>query len=74
MAFTVPPGGLQLWARWDDPSDDRQRLDAAVAAGVLVGPGRLYGAPDGFLRLSYARVDEATATEGIRRLRAMLPE
>lgn len=73
MGFAAPPGGLQLWARWDDPSDDRQRLDAAVAAGVLVGPGRLYGAPDGFLRLSYARVDEATAAEGIRRLRAMLP-
>lgn len=68
MQFDLPSGGLQLWCRWDAPGDDRQRLDAATAAGVLVAPGRLYGAPDGFLRLSYGHADAPTAAEGLRRL------
>lgn len=69
LSFRPPEGGLHLWAAWNHPADDRQRLEAAVQAGVIVAPGRLYGAPDGYVRFTYARVDEAAAIEGIRRLR-----
>lgn len=68
MSFSVPGGGMHLWAHWHHPADDRRRLEAAVQEGVIAAPGRLYGAPDGWVRFTYARVGEADATEGIRRL------
>lgn len=69
--FTPPTGGLHLWARWHGPGDDRQRLEAAVQAGVLVAPGTLYGAPDGYLRFTYGRVDAAAAAAALQRLGAL---
>lgn len=68
VAFRVPPGGLHLWLRWTGPGDDRQRLDSAIRAGVIIAPGRLYGATDGYIRLTYARASPDTLIEGIRRL------
>ena len=72
LHFTRPEGGLHLWARWAGPGDDRRRLDAAIAAGVLFAPGRLYGAEEGWLRLGYSRVDEGEAAAAIRRLHRAL--
>jgi DNA-binding transcriptional MocR family regulator len=68
MRFRLPEGGLHLWVEWDQPGDDRARLDAAAQAGVVVLPGRLYGAGDGCLRLTFACVGKAKATEAVRRL------
>lgn len=68
MTFRVPNGGLHLWVNWNHPGDDRRRLEAAIQAGVIIAPGWLYGAPDGWVRLTYARVNEATAAEAVRRL------
>jgi DNA-binding transcriptional MocR family regulator len=63
-----PAGGLNLWARFKQPGDDLHRLEAAIAAGVVVAPGRLYGAPDGHVRFTHALVDGPAATEAVRRL------
>lgn len=63
-----PAGGLNLWARFKQPGNDHDRLEAAIAAGVVVAPGRLYGAPDGHVRFTHALVDGPTATEAVRRL------
>ena len=68
MRCRLPEGGLHLWVEWDRPGDDRARLEAAAQAGVVVLPGRLYGAADGCLRLTFACVGEAQATEAVRRL------
>jgi DNA-binding transcriptional MocR family regulator len=37
---------------------------------VLVQPGIIYGADPGYVRLTYASIDETAITEGIRRLRS----
>lgn len=68
LDFQVPGGGMDLWVRWSGPGDDRQRLEAAVRAGVLFAPGRIFGAPDGYLRLTFAWANETTAVEAMRRL------
>jgi DNA-binding transcriptional MocR family regulator len=68
LSFATPAGGMYLWARWATPGDDRRRLDAAAHHGVVIAPGRLYGAADGFVRLTFARGDEATLVEAVRRL------
>jgi len=72
LRFALPAGGLHLWAHWTGPGDDRQRLAAAIAAGVSFSPGRLYGAEDGWLRLGYSRASVAEAAEAVRRLRGAL--
>jgi len=72
LHFTKPTGGLHLWARWTGPGDDRRRLDAAITAGVVFAPGRLYGAEEGWLRLGYSRAREQEAAEAIRRLHRAL--
>lgn len=73
LAFALPAGGMYLWARWATPGDDRRRLEAAARQGVVIAPGRLYGAPDGYVRLTFARGDETTLAEAVRRLRAAEP-
>jgi GntR family transcriptional regulator, regulator for abcA and norABC len=72
LHFRLPAGGLHIWARWQPPGDDLRRLDAAIAAGVAYTPGRLYGAPDGWLRLNYSHATEDAAAEAIRRLRGIV--
>ncbi len=68
VSFRRPAGGLHLWVRWDDSVDDRQRLEAAIKAGVVFAPGRLYGMPDGYARVTYGKVSEKDIAEGVRRL------
>lgn len=69
FSFRLPTGGLYLWGRWAREDDDRRRLEAGIRAGVAAAPGRLYGAADGFVRLSYGRADEAGLAVAVSRLR-----
>jgi GntR family transcriptional regulator, regulator for abcA and norABC len=71
MRLDHPAGGLHLWARWEQRGDDRAGLEAAARAGVAYLPGRLYGAPDGFLRLTFATLAEAEATIAAQRLSSL---
>lgn len=66
--FALPEGGLHLWVRWQRAASDRQRLQSAIAAGVLVAPGRLYGMEDGWDRLTFGTAPEGALREGVRRL------
>lgn len=71
----VPAGGLHLWVRLPDGSDDVDLAARAAAAGVLVSPGTPYFAgepPAPYLRLSYGGADEATLHAGVQRLAPLL--
>lgn len=70
--WTPPAGGLHFWLQVDRLVPDHVRLDAAVQAGVIYAPGRLYGAEDGFARLNYARLAPAQAAKGLARLADVL--
>jgi DNA-binding transcriptional MocR family regulator len=66
-----PAGGLCLWVRLPDGSDEETLVHAAAAAGVLVLPGRPWfpAEPTGpYLRLSYAAASEGRLHEAVRRL------
>jgi GntR family transcriptional regulator of abcA and norABC len=65
-SWTVPTGGLYVWVRFGGSSRDRDRLERAIRAGVVYGPGAMYGAEDGFARLNYAYLPREQAAEGIR--------
>ncbi len=70
-SWAVPSGGLYVWVRFGDAGRDRTRLERAIAAGVVYGPGTMYGAGDGFARLNYAYLPQEQAARGIRRLAAI---
>ncbi|GAA4874425.1 PLP-dependent aminotransferase family protein [Paenibacillus vulneris] len=47
---------------------DKELLEAGIREGVIVSSGTIYGADRGFIRLTYASVDEDLITEGLVRL------
>jgi DNA-binding transcriptional MocR family regulator len=71
-----PSGGLHLWVRLPDGTDDTALAEAALRAGVLVSAGRPFfpaeaSAPH--LRISYGTAaSEAELMEGVRRLAGVL--
>jgi DNA-binding transcriptional MocR family regulator len=67
----VPRGGLHLWARLPDGTDDVAVAAAAAAEGVIVFPGRPWYAgepPAPHLRLTYAAAPPDLMDEAVRRL------
>jgi DNA-binding transcriptional MocR family regulator len=68
---TVPAGGLHVWARLPDGTDDVALTARAAAAGVLISPGRPWYAaepPAPHVRLTYAGAPAPDLAEGVRRL------
>lgn len=68
---TLPRGGLHLWVRLPDGTDDEDLARRAGAAGVLVSPGRRWfpgEPPAAYLRLTYAAEPPARLAEGVSRL------
>jgi DNA-binding transcriptional MocR family regulator len=66
VRFAVPAGGLHLWVRLPDGTDDALVAAEAGRAGAVVSPGRHWfpAEPTGpFLRLSYV----GAGTEGLAR-------
>ncbi|HEX2316778.1 MAG TPA: PLP-dependent aminotransferase family protein, partial [Thermomonospora sp.] len=65
-------GGLYLWARLPDGTDDVALAEAARREGVIVSAGRQYfpAEPDGpYLRISYGvAASEADLAQGVHRL------
>ncbi|MEU6074212.1 PLP-dependent aminotransferase family protein [Micromonospora sp. NPDC047074] len=67
----VPRGGLHLWARLPDGTDDVALAAAAANEGVVVFPGRPWWAaepPAPHLRLTYAAAPPDLMDEAVRRL------
>jgi DNA-binding transcriptional MocR family regulator len=78
LEFTVPDGGVHLWARVPGAADtdDTDAAFQARRAGVIVMPGRPFfpaEPPGSFLRLTFsAAPSQASLAEAVRRL-ATLP-
>ena len=75
LEVTVPGGGQHLWVRLPDEVDDVALAARALAAGVVVSPGRPWfpaDPPGSYLRLTFAGASETDLTEGVRRLAQLL--
>lgn len=77
LEFTVPEGGVHLWARVPGEADaaDADAAFQARRAGVIVMPGRPFfpaEPPGSFLRLTFsAAPSRASLAEAVRRLAAL---
>jgi DNA-binding transcriptional MocR family regulator len=71
MTWTVPCGGLFVWAKLPARLSAREFLNYAEREGVTFSPGELFfvGAdqPE-YLRLCFIQTDEDTIREGVKRL------
>jgi GntR family transcriptional regulator/MocR family aminotransferase len=76
LSFELPAGGMTLWARVDRSIRLEAWRQRALERGVSVATARdfdLERRPRPFLRLAFARHDEAELAEAVRRLRRALP-
>ena len=67
----LPEGGMNLWVPLPPGTDDRELAQRALAAGVVVSPGRPFFAaepPGPFLRLTFAAEPPDRLVEAVRRL------
>jgi len=73
--LSLPPGGLHLWLRLPEGTDDVDLATRARARDLVVGAGRPYFVaepPGPHLRLSFAGADEDQLTAGVARLAELL--
>lgn len=76
LSFTVPEGGMSIWAALTGVDADAL-ASRAEARHVLVQPGRRFtfdGLPSAHLRLGYGALDEARLTLAVDRLAAAAKE
>lgn len=71
VTVTRAEGGMFLWATLPDGLSSRELFDYAIKEKVAFVPGDPFyvdGKGEGTLRLNYSNADEATVTEGMKRL------
>ncbi|MBM7609736.1 DNA-binding transcriptional MocR family regulator [Lysinibacillus composti] len=67
IEFTVPNGGIHLWVHIKKEHNESQLLEESMKRGVIYVPGSTMSSKQGFVRFTFAREDEPSIDEGIKR-------
>ncbi|MEH7403633.1 PLP-dependent aminotransferase family protein [Gottfriedia acidiceleris] len=67
VEFTQPQGGIHIWCKLKKEVNEVQLLEESIKRGVLFAPGSTMGSKKGFVRFTFAREDEKSIDEGIKR-------
>jgi GntR family transcriptional regulator, regulator for abcA and norABC len=67
VEFSIPQGGIHLWCRIKKDFNEMQLLEESIKRGVMYVPGSTMGSKKGFVRFTFAREDEESIHEGIKR-------
>jgi len=65
--FSVPQGGIHIWCKIKKDFNEIQLLEESIRRGVIYVPGSTIGSKKGFVRFTFAREDEVSIDEGIKR-------
>ncbi|HZG13968.1 MAG TPA: PLP-dependent aminotransferase family protein [Candidatus Bathyarchaeia archaeon] len=65
--FYHTSGGIHLWGQLQEHTDEFQLLREGMKRGVVFMPGRVLGSQEGFIRLTYGRVQKERIYEGAKR-------
>lgn len=68
LSFSIPRGGIYIWGKLHQPINEKQLIIQSLKQQVSFMPGSIFGAKDGYIRLSYGKVDINHITEGASRL------
>ena len=67
VEFTQPQGGIHIWCKLKKEVNEVQLLEESIKRGVIFAPGLTMGSKKGFVRFTFAREDEESIDEGIKR-------
>ncbi|WP_394235295.1 PLP-dependent aminotransferase family protein [Niallia oryzisoli] len=67
VEFDIPQGGIHIWCKLNKNVDETKLLEESIKRGVIYVPGSTLGSKKGFVRFTFAREDEITINEGIKR-------
>lgn len=70
--FTRPKGGLYMWCKINQKVDDQKLVEEGIKNKILFMPGSVYGAPNGYVRFTYARLKRESIKEAISRFSEVL--
>ena len=65
--FSIPNGGIHIWCRIKKEVNEIQLLEESIRRGVIYVPGYTMGSKKGFVRFTFARENEESIDEGIKR-------
>jgi GntR family transcriptional regulator, regulator for abcA and norABC len=67
VEFSIPQGGIHIWCRIKKDFNEMQLLEESIKRGIIYVPGSSMGSKKGFVRFTFAREDEESIHEGIKR-------
>ncbi|MEH6942731.1 PLP-dependent aminotransferase family protein [Bacillus sp. JJ722] len=65
--FNIPEGGIHIWCKIKKDFNEVQLLEESIKRGVIYAPGTTMGSQKGFIRFTFARENEKSIHEGIKR-------
>ncbi|MBS4188931.1 PLP-dependent aminotransferase family protein [Bacillus sp. FJAT-49705] len=65
--FNIPQGGIHIWCKLNKDFNEVQLLEESIKRGVIYLPGTTMGSKKGFVRFTFARENEESINEGIKR-------
>src|SRR3954447_885685 len=67
VEFYIPQGGIHIWCKLNKDFNEVQLLEESIKRGVIYVPGSTLGSKKGFVRFTFAREDEESINEGIKK-------
>ncbi|MFJ6208464.1 PLP-dependent aminotransferase family protein [Lysinibacillus sp. NPDC092081] len=67
VEYSIPQGGIHIWCKILKNYNEIQLLEESIKRGVMYVPGSTLGSKDGFVRFTFAKEDEDSIDEGIKR-------
>ncbi|KAA9027617.1 MocR-like pyridoxine biosynthesis transcription factor PdxR [Niallia endozanthoxylica] len=67
VEFSIPNGGIHLWCRIKKDFNENHLLEESIKRGMIYAPGITLGSKKGFVRFTFARENEESIHEGIKR-------
>lgn len=67
VEYSIPQGGIHLWCKILKNYNEIQLLEESINRGVIFVPGSTMGSKNGYVRFTFAREDENSIDEGIKR-------
>lgn len=67
VEYSIPQGGIHIWCKILKNYNEIQLLEESIKRGVIYVPGSTLGSKDGFVRFTFAKEDEDSIDEGIKR-------
>ncbi|MFJ7917806.1 MULTISPECIES: PLP-dependent aminotransferase family protein [unclassified Lysinibacillus] len=67
VEYSIPQGGIHIWCKILKNYNETQLLEESIKRGVIFVPGSTLGSKVGFVRFTFAKEDEDSIDEGIKR-------